>query len=165
MKEQEIKKKLEAVAISVLEQSAYTFADPGEFQEFRQLAELNMIEATIEYSGECNGSLKLVLPAELCVEIHCNMLGIDPSDCSDIEQSRDAAKEILNIICGHFVTDVFGDTRDIWLSTPEVKEMEAEAIEANLPNDQTVTLLADDMPVLLTFTIASGEYEHKSINS
>ncbi len=165
MREQEIKKKLEAVAISVLEQSAYTFADPSEFQELQQLAELNMIEATIEYSGECNGSLKLVLPAELCVEMHCNMLGIDPSDCSDVEQSRDAAKEILNIICGHFVTEVFGDTRDIWMSTPEVKEMKAEAVDSHSPNDQTVALLADDMPVLLTFTIASGEYEHKSTNS
>lgn len=96
-------------------------------------------ETTIEYEGPRSGQLRFLCTPDFCVLLAANLLGVDPLTEEATQKSQDAVKEFMNIICGQFVTSVYGANDVYNLSIPEVRELpEApELASSNVPEHAT----------------------------
>jgi hypothetical protein len=65
-------------------------------------------------------SISITFPEELCLEIAANALGAEPEDDFVKEQAGDAVGEIVNILCGRFLTEVEGTEPVFNLSVPDL---------------------------------------------
>ena len=78
------------------------------------------------FVGVMQGSVGVVVLPEMCLEVAANMLGVDPDDEEAMDKGRDALKELLNITCGHLLTNIAGEEPVFDLTVPEVTELSAE---------------------------------------
>ena len=69
---------------------------------------VDAIDARIAYRGPESGDLLLRCPTGFCGQLAANRLGLDPSDPDTQAASNDAVKEFMNVVCGHFVTAMYG---------------------------------------------------------
>jgi len=84
----------------VFETMFFTFLEPlAEAPEKGDLAGGRFIEATIGYSGGCNGSFQFYFPWEFCKNITVNFLGVDEDEVQD-GQIQDTAAETANMAIG-----------------------------------------------------------------
>lgn len=81
------------------------------------------LETTIGYSGNSTGILRLRCPWGFSIHLAANLLGIDVGD-DDIDKSaHDAVKEFMNIVCGQFLTAMFGTQELFSLTIPQSIEL------------------------------------------
>ena len=108
----------------------------------------------IKFTGHRNGDFILSLPKELTKEISANMLGVDEDD-PDVEQkSIDAAKEILNIVCGNMLPKIYGEDPVFHLSAPYIAEnMDENVSESGSDNFAKIQLDVDDSIVTVVFAV------------
>ncbi len=104
------------VVSDIMEQFAFLFPLQISKDEFTIPAEQG-VETTICFTGPQNGELRLLLPQSLCTEIAANVLGIEPEDRDAAEKGPDAACELLNMICGRFISDHYGN-KDVFELDP-----------------------------------------------
>jgi CheY-specific phosphatase CheX len=84
----------------VFETMFFTFLEPLEEAPVREdLACGRFVEATISYSGGCNGSFLFYFPWELGKNITVNFLGVDEDEVQD-GQVKDTAAETANMAIG-----------------------------------------------------------------
>lgn len=81
------------------------------------------LETTISYHGPFTGTLKFRCARSFCVLLAANLLGIDPEDEAASSQNEDAVKEFMNIVCGQFVTSMYGSEHVYNLSIPRIEEL------------------------------------------
>lgn len=74
----------------------------------------------LSFHGHTKGESVLSLPTHLTREIAANMLGIDDEDPDVDQKSLDAAKEILNIICGNILPRIYGEGPVFYLNAPYI---------------------------------------------
>ncbi len=81
------------------------------------------LEATISYNGPKSGTLTLNCPAEFSPFLASNLLGVSPED-EDAEQSaEDALRELMNVLCGQYVTARHGVDDVFDLTIPQVRQL------------------------------------------
>ncbi|MCG3137443.1 MAG: hypothetical protein HJJLKODD_01288 [Phycisphaerae bacterium] len=98
------------------------------------------IEVRIEMHGRHHVELRLRCCREFSTILAGNLLGLEGSGVISIEQSNDATKELMNIICGQLATTLYG-TQDIYnLTIPEVYEYEDPAT-ATVPSKTVVAAI------------------------
>lgn len=121
MQDQETSK-LTTILSEVLANLAFVCADD---QGVDPPAGERWLATTIRYKGPVAGSLRLICTRGFAVQVAAILLGIDPSDDLARQESDDAVKEFMNILCGQLVTAVHG-TEDVYnLTIPEVVELSA----------------------------------------
>lgn len=81
------------------------------------------LETAISYDGPHRGTLRFRCTREFTVHLAANLLGADPNASEAEDGAADAVKELLNILCGQFVTSVHGTGEIYDLSIPEITEM------------------------------------------
>lgn len=113
------------VLCDVLERFAFLFPMPADGDEPAPAPDRG-VETTISFSGPHTGRLSMVLPQELCTEVAANVLGTEPDDERARERRHDAAKEMLNIICGQFLTEHYGEDMVFDLSPPDAENISNE---------------------------------------
>ena len=104
----------------VLADLAFMFTEE---QQSDPVADYDWLETRIGFRGPDCGNLHFRCPAQFCVQLAANLLGIDPKDDDAVGVSHDAAKEFINVVCGHFVTSMYGTEKVFDLSIPETRPM------------------------------------------
>ena len=134
----------------VLETMAFMFADPYENEEIPEEIP-DAIKASMEFCWEEGfGAISLTVPAEMCMELASNILGMEPDDPNSQSKAEDALKELLNVITGRLATGVFGTKPVFTLSVPEVVIMDRDSWITEYKNPNTVKFSADSKVLLLT---------------
>lgn len=104
---------------SVIETMAFMMAE--EFEGVVD-ADVEYLEGRMTYEGdEKSGVLHILAPREFCPPLAANMLGVEPGDEEIYNKGLDAFKELLNIICGQLLTQVYTDLPVFDLSVPQLE--------------------------------------------
>ena len=136
----------------VLEDLAFMFGDVVDTEELVPTAN-EYVRASMQFGGEMKGTLSIVVPSDMCREIAANILGMSEDDEFVVARSEDSMKEVLNVTCGHILTEMAGDKPVFNLSPPVIARIDAEEWTALLNDPITVSCLVDEEPVLLQLHI------------
>ncbi len=102
----------------VLQEAAFLFVEPAE--EAPAWPD-RVLVAEIAFESLRGGTLRLLAPPAVGIELAANMLGADPADPEAEENGRAALSEILNMLGGTFVTRWFGTKVPSQLGLPSVR--------------------------------------------
>lgn len=141
--------------VDIFEKVAFLFPLPvEELEDVCPEEDGQMICIGITFNGPSNGEFIISLPKELTKEISANMLGIDEDD-PDVEQkSIDAAKEILNIVCGNMLPKIYGEEPIFYLSAPYILErLEGQINEIKNYDITKIQMDVDDNIVTFIFAV------------
>ena len=100
----------------VLQEAAFLFVEPAE--EAPAWPD-RVLVAEIAFESLRGGTLRLLAPPAVGIELAANMLGADPADPEAEENGRAALSEILNMLGGTFVTRWFGTKVPSQLGLPQ----------------------------------------------
>jgi CheY-specific phosphatase CheX len=130
-------------ATRVFEQAAFMFADEVDTIE-NQLD----IGVSLSYSGEKSGTIELWTIGELALTIANNLLGETGELSGDklIARQTDAVKEMLNMIAGNLITDLYGTEPIYNLDIPEIIEIPGALSE--IP-ENAAKLNVEGLPVVI----------------
>lgn len=109
-------------AVRVFETSAFMSVYPWEDGNELPMPD---IAATMTFKGHSNGSLTLQLVTRVLDMLAENMLGEPPEGEDADEKRQDALKEVLNMICGNFLTQWAGENPVFELSPPTIVDINA----------------------------------------
>jgi CheY-specific phosphatase CheX len=116
-----------AVIGRIVGEAAFMFADPLDPSARPRQEEWNALGVRITFSGDASGEFRLWAPASLARSIAANMLGLDPGVSIAEEKLVDALKEIVNIIVGNFLTEMYGTGIAATLGLPSLLDPAALA--------------------------------------
>jgi len=136
----------------VIERLAFMFSEEVGEEEF-SMCGARFLEARIRFAGAMTGELSLVVSEEMGSMIAANMLGVDVGDEVGKARIFDALREVINVTCGHVLTECAGDAATFELSVPSVCEMEDGGGPVVFRKPGAVKLLVDDYPVVLNFSL------------
>ncbi len=139
---------LSEVFCDVLMNYAFMFGDECSKDEFPMNGD-NYVHATLSFTGNRSGSLGVSTCSDLGVELAANVLGLDPDDEDSIDDASDALEELLNIVCGQFLTATFGETPIFELSPPSVSEIDEAEWKSLIENEETIGIMIDDVPAIV----------------
>lgn len=136
----------EQVLIECLEQFAFLFADPVDSDEMDCTWEDSYWLGKLHFESESHtGTLQMVMPADLCVEMTVNVMGLDGEDEATEALLADALKEFVNIAAGTFTAAAFGTGTVFKLSPPEAEKVESgDAVATVLAHADSVACLQVD---------------------
>ncbi len=132
----------------VLADLAFMFTEE---EQAEPAANYDWLETRIGYRGPESGNLRFRCPAQFCVRLAANLLGIDPDDAAAADTSHDAAKEFMNVVCGHFVTTMYGTEKVFNLTIPETRAMDERPDLWVGDNENMSTVAADGFPIQLEY--------------
>lgn len=116
---------LSKVAVRILEEAAFLFSDdlaPAE----RPDHSWQPIGAALEYEGdEDSGRLEVWADLAMVRSLASNMLGLDEEDPESTAHVSDALKELLNMVLGNVLTEVWGTAPVFHLGIPTLLDAEA----------------------------------------
>ncbi|KMQ50530.1 hypothetical protein CHISP_2523 [Chitinispirillum alkaliphilum] len=108
----------------------------------------------ISFTGVSCGELRMAAPESTCCILAANMLGLEPEDQQVVNKAADAFKEALNIICGQFLTNVFGEKEVFILSTPSLVKYGCEKAMRNLNDENVLCFSVEEKPFLISLHIS-----------
>jgi chemotaxis protein CheY-P-specific phosphatase CheC len=146
---------LKLVLRRVLEKQAFLFAEAVEKDDL-SAPEGDLVEGRIAFRGDATGTLVVIVPAAMCPLIAANVLGIEAEDAQAAEQGLDAFKEVLNVLCGHIVTDLLGKDKACDLTPPEATACSVERWIEFLNDPSVETFVIDEQPMLVRLEIAGA---------
>jgi CheY-specific phosphatase CheX len=135
------------VMARVLEDASFVFADdlPPAAQE--GVSPENIMGVSLAFSGERTGEFRLWANPSFAALLAANMTGIDADSPLAREKGADALKEMMNIIAGNALTELFGTTAVFDLGIPH--EVDRALFEADRSAGSGVWLAAEEHPLLL----------------
>ncbi len=147
----EITDKLRDTVISILERFAFMFAEvpEGKMDEWRG----EYFYSAITFDGPGKGSVSITAPAPLCKELAANVLGDLDSEGITAETAGDAVKELLNIICGEFVAELYGTKEVVNLSVPSLEITDRGKWCELSADDGVIKVMVDEQPMIVSILI------------
>ncbi len=142
---------LTRIVTQVFEDLAFMFVDPAEGPP--DLAGGQWLEVRMPFEGPGSGRLALAAPVGLCREAAGNILGLDPEATGACDRASDALKELLNVICGHVVCELFGTEPIIHLGIPAIAPLEGDALRRCVEDPDRVGLCVDDRHLMLALEL------------
>ena len=139
---------IDEVFCKVLEKQAFLFPDKTPAAELPPQSG-NMLCANIAFSGDAGkGKISFYAPETMCQEIAANFLGIEPDSDEAISKAPDALKEMLNMVCGNFLTDFAGAEAVFDLKVPDAAPISKEDWSAVLARPDALCYCADDYAIV-----------------
>jgi len=113
---------LDMVCKLILEELAFLFCESQDASAFDYSQIQDAHEASMRFTGPTSGKFEIAACRNLCLLLASNMLGIEPDEDKEMAENHadDALKEALNVICGRFLTDAYGEEAVYSLSAPEI---------------------------------------------
>lgn len=111
---------LKAIASELLANLAFLFVD--ETDTAKDTAD-RWLESDIDFAGPEQGTLWLQCPRGFAKLLAANLLGVDITSNDAEAKAEGAVTEFMNILCGHFVTTVYGSDVTTELSIPRIKSI------------------------------------------
>ena len=155
------KEKIITSFCNVLETMAFMFSEVIDKNDITDYPK-DVIQAEMNFSGYKSGSLKLLVPIEMCLEISANTLGKDFDEALRMVKASDAVKELLNITCGKFLTELYGTEPVFDLTPPEVTFPGESVLKELIEDEESLFFLAEDS---WTVGIKLKIYEYKKDKS
>ncbi len=149
----EYTQELDEVFTSVLESMAFMFADFTPKEEMPESA-ATPLEVIINFKGDNQGTMTLIAPEDMCIELVENILGMDPDILNEAERF-DALGELVNVTCGQMLTAVLGDEPVYDLTPPVVTRVGQDQWARMLQYEHSAGFMVDEHPVLLKFSMAA----------
>lgn len=126
-----------------IEDTAFIFITETEFESF------DAVCATISYETAVKGSFSLCCSKQLGIILAANLLGIEEQSNEAEANYQFAVAEILNIVGGMLVPDIWGETISYSLGVPVLTEQNsAQLLEIVKNSDEYVCFDADGEPIL-----------------
>ena len=137
------------VCCDVFESLSFMFGEAIDLDEVDSESG-SFINVSISYKDDRAGAIILIVSAETAKILAYNILGID-EDEEDLpfESSMDALKELLNTICGQFITSRFGDEPVFDLTVPETKTISLDEWQESVDSGNFLALNVEDEPILI----------------
>jgi len=137
------------VCCDVFESLSFMFGEPIDLDEVESDSE-SFINVEISYKGDRAGTISLIVTSETANSLAYNILGIDEDEEElPIESSMDALKEMLNTVCGQFITSKFGDEPVFDLTVPETKIISHEEWQKAVDGNNFLAVNIEDEPILI----------------
>ncbi|MCL2183949.1 MAG: chemotaxis protein CheX [Chitinispirillia bacterium] len=113
---------LDGVCKMILEELAFLFCESQDASAFDYNQIHDAHKASMLFTGPKNGKCELAAGRNLCLLLASNMLGIEPDEDQAQAEAHadDALKEALNVICGRFLTEAFGEEAVYSLTAPVI---------------------------------------------
>lgn len=141
------------VFCDVLLNFAFLFGDEFPKDEI-EVDEADYLKITVTFSGDRKGTLGIATTTDLCSVLTANVLGEDPDDYEILdENTSDALEELLNVVCGQFLTAAFGEEPVIDLSPPAASRISEAEWKNLVDNEETVSFMVEDVPALIYTSI------------
>lgn len=137
-----------------LSRLAFLFADPQD-PDTPPAEPKTSLKARLAFKGSVQGTLEMALPSPLGTEIAANILGCEPDDEEAEKASVDSVKEVLNVMCGQILPQLFGEDKLFDLTAPEVEEMNLNEWCDLQRDEETARFQIDEQPVLVRLRLAS----------
>lgn len=152
MNREEINERTLQVVGRVMEETAYLFTDEIDDAAIPDSHNWDAEGVKLfytEHNGTRSGAVHLWVTKGFAQLAASNMLGIDEDDSMAVEKGMDALREILNVILGNLLTEIYGEEPVFDITLPTA--LEPAQIIGDLGCEYTVWLEAEDNPVLFVF--------------
>ncbi len=116
------------------------------------------LETSIQYQGAVRGRLSLCCPREFSETLAANLLGVDSMELEGAGPAEDAIRELLNVVCGQFVTARYGTETVFHLSIPEVRPL-GDGPPGLTADGEQCELSVEGQPVRLAHTCENNAGE------
>lgn len=141
------------VVSRILEDAVFVFTDALEQEEKPELDTWKPEGVSLYFTGQPSGVFRLWVDNAFARIAARNMLGVELDDEQSAQRGKDALKEILNIIVGNFLTEVYGDTPVFSLGLPQ--PVAIEKLSDDYRAENSLWLKAEDIPMLCVFDLQS----------
>lgn len=147
------RKIISEVFTNVLETMTFMFADS--FDISLPAPQVNdAVQAYMEFCGEAGfGAVSITVPSEMTRDFACNILGMEIDDPMAADKTKDALKELLNVITGKIATEIFGTRPVFHLSIPNMLPVDNAYFEILWNGPAAFQFSIDGKPILLTCEI------------
>ena len=159
MVDRDCDKSLAETIASVLESNAFMFPDACPVDEL-DLPYETCLRAAMGFRGPAIGEIWLMLPCGACREVAANIRGVELEDLAGPADAEDALKELLNIICGRFLTAEYGLEPIFQLSIPSVEEISEEGWLEQLAVEDVLGFDIEGAPALAGIALSAVNLEH-----
>ncbi len=149
----------------VLEQTAFMFPEPADMASGVPFEDFEYVLVNLKFTGDKAGNIKMIIPVDFCAELSANLLGEDIGDVDPEENNFDSAKELLNIVSGRLLVDLYGDEALFSLTGLEVKKLDNDSFFSIIEGGEYHCCMVDDYPVITIFTLQEQIDECKSTSS
>lgn len=105
-------------------------------------------ETRIEFAGPFAGSLWLRCPERFADVLVANLLG-GTGESATRSEASDALGELMNIVCGHFVTSAYGAEDVFQIGTPESRLLSPEEMAGGPASNASVSIMIENCEVSL----------------
>ncbi len=144
---------LTEVFCDTLLQFAFLFGDECPKDEFL-VDGADHLKITVGFSGEHSGDLGIATSTDLCAILTSNVLGEDPDGYEELdENTSDALEELINVVCGQFLTAAFGEDPIIDMSPPIAAKIDETEWKSLVDDEKTISFMTEDIPALLYVSI------------
>lgn len=106
------------------------------------------LNVRIEYRGEYSGEIGIILGNDLASRIARQFLGMDSENDLLDDMVEDSARELLNVICGHFLTLKYGKRPIMKISVPRLFSISPALFTILSTNENVSSFMVDDLPLL-----------------
>ncbi len=149
----------------VLEQTAFMFPEPVDMASGVSFEDFEYVLVKLNYSGYKDGTVQMIIPVDFCAELSANLLGEDIGDVDPEENNFDSAKELLNIVSGQLLVNLFGDEALFSLTDLVVTKLEKDAFFSIIEGCEYHCCMVDDYPVITIYNSQEVSNECKSISN
>jgi hypothetical protein len=154
MLERKINSTAATVISRIIGDAAFMFTDPLDAEGRPPVEGWTTLGVSLSFSGDIAGEFRFWASPSLTQGIAVNMLGLDQAAMLSDEKLKDALKEIVNIIVGNFITEMYGDGVVATLGLPGM--IEPAHLGGDHGNPDAQWLSVDGNPVLCVMRIDKG---------
>jgi hypothetical protein len=147
MNDQELRHAAAAVANRILGNAAFIFTDALTPDQLPDPKLWDCLGVSIGFSGRPNGCFHLWAGRDFAHCAAANMLGLEEDSPGIDEKSKDVLGELLNMIAGAFLTDVFGEKQLFNLGLPEA--LPREELDKDFQFVNSLWIMAEGKPLLV----------------
>jgi hypothetical protein len=143
---------LRKVVARVLEDASFVFTDDIDTGE-RPLPEgWNATGVSLSFTGGKSGVFRVWADVALVPLLAANMLGLDQESPEARDKGKDALREMVNIIAGNALTELFGDALLFSLSIPEITDAALKTVDCN--REDALWLSAEGNAIVCVLDVA-----------
>jgi CheY-specific phosphatase CheX len=156
----DLEKIITHVVADVIKTMAFMFAEPVDVRKMSETTwnTSGWIKTWMEFRGLLTGSLTICFPSELSRLIAANVLGVESSDKQAAIRGNDAVAELLNVICGHILTEFAGEEPVFDLTTPQTADIGLMEVTTLCGGDgDALAFLIESKPLFVTLILSESK--------
>ncbi len=144
------------VFTEVLEEFAFIFVETEPDDQSEEPEKIVCSE--ISFTGqELKGSMGIAVSWQKCLELADNLLGTDDQEVLSDKAVENALEELVNVVCGRLLAELYGTGVVFDLSIPEARALSRQEWE-NLSESENATLVYDeDEPMAIYLRLEDEE--------